>query len=127
MHPRAGCCCGDVVRGDAVMTMSVVPLTHAKAVSRANELSITLLGATGWLGTSPADLVRMQRERFRVEAVTAQRNAGALAELAVDLRAKFAVVADPACYAELKEALAGNGIEAAAGADAIVEAAQRPG
>jgi 1-deoxy-D-xylulose-5-phosphate reductoisomerase len=126
MHPRAGCCCGDVVGGDAVMTMSVVPLTHAKAVSRANELSITLLGATGSIGTSTADLVRMQRERFRVEAVTAQRNAGALAELAVDLRAKFAVVADPACYAELKEALVGTRIEAAAGADAIVEAAQRP-
>src|ERR1700722_7187228 len=108
------------------MTMSVVPFTHAKAAVRADELSLTLLGATGSIGTSPADLVRLQRHRFHVVAVTAQRNAGALAELAVDLRAKFAVVADPACYAELKEALAGTGIEAAAGADAIVEAAQRP-
>jgi len=108
------------------MTMSVVPFTHAKAAVRADELSLTLLGATGSIGTSTADLVRMQRDRFHVVAVTAQRNAGALAELAVDLRAKFAVVADPACYAELKEALAGTGIEAAAGADAIVEAAQRP-
>jgi len=108
------------------MTMSVVPFAHAKAASRAEELSLTLLGATGSIGTSTADLVRMQRDRFRVEAVTAQRNAGALAELAVDLQARLAVVADPACYAELKEALAGTGIEAAAGADAIVEAAQRP-
>jgi 1-deoxy-D-xylulose-5-phosphate reductoisomerase len=108
------------------MTMSVVPFAHAKPASRASELSITLLGATGSIGTSTADLVRMQRDRFSVEAITAQRNAGALAELAVDLRAKFAVVADPACYAELKEALVGTGIEAAAGADAIVEAAQRP-
>jgi 1-deoxy-D-xylulose-5-phosphate reductoisomerase len=112
------------------MTMSVVPFAkvpsaEAKAARRA-ELSITMLGATGSIGSSTADLVRMQRDRFRVEAVTAQRNATALAELAVDLRAKFAVVADPACYAELKEALVGTGIEAAAGADAIVEAAQRP-
>ena len=36
------------------------------------------------------------------------------------------MVGDPACYGELKEALAGSGIEAAAGDDAIVEAASRP-
>jgi 1-deoxy-D-xylulose-5-phosphate reductoisomerase len=106
--------------------MSVVPFTNGKAATRAGELSITLLGATGSVGTSTIDLVRMQRDRFRVEAVTAQRNAAALATLARDLGAKFAVVADPGCYGELKEALAGTGIEAAAGADAIIEAAQRP-
>jgi 1-deoxy-D-xylulose-5-phosphate reductoisomerase len=106
--------------------MSVVPFTNGKAATRADELSITLLGATGSVGTSTIDLVRMQRDRFRVEAVTAQRNAAALATLARDLGAKFAVVADPGCYGELKEALAGTGIEAAAGADAIIEAAQRP-
>src|SRR5580704_3648417 len=108
------------------MSMSVVPFAHAEAASRASELSITLLGATGSVGTSTIDLVRMQRDRFRVEAVTAQRNAVALARLALDLGAKFAVVAEPGCYGELKDALAGTGIEAAAGADAIVEAAQRP-
>jgi 1-deoxy-D-xylulose-5-phosphate reductoisomerase len=110
----------------AVTMMSVVPVAHAESASRPRELSVTLLGATGSVGTSTIDLVRTQRDRFRVEAVTAQRNATALAELAVDLSAKFAVVADPACYGELKEALAGTGIGAAAGADAVVEAAQRP-
>jgi len=106
--------------------MSVVPFARAEAAFRASEMSITLLGATGSVGTSTIDLVRAQRDRFRVEAVTAQRNAGALAKLARDLRAKFAVVADPDCYEELDDALAGSGIEAAAGEDAIVEAAQRP-
>src|SRR5258707_4723522 len=106
--------------------MSVVPFARAEAAFRAGEMSITLLGATGSVGTSTIDLVRAQRDRFRVEAVTAQRNAGALAQLARDLNAKFAVVSDPACYGELKSALAGSGIAAAAGADAIVEAAQRP-
>ncbi len=106
--------------------MSVVPFAQAETASRASEMSITLLGATGSIGTSTVDLVRSQRERFRIEAVTAQRNAGALARLARDLGARFSVVADPDCYAELKDALAGTGIEAAAGADAIVEAAQRP-
>ena len=108
------------------MSMSVVPFANAEAASRPNEMSITLLGATGSIGTSTIDLVRLQRDRFRVEAVTAQRNAGALARLARDLGAKFAVIAEPDCYGELEDALAGTGIEAAAGIEAIVEAAQRP-
>src|SRR5258707_15550287 len=106
--------------------MSVVPFARAEAAFRAGEMSITLLGATGSVGTSTIDLVRAQRDRFRVEAVTPQRNAGALAKLARDLRAKFPVVADPDCYGELEDALAGTGIEAAACEDSIVEAAQRP-
>jgi 1-deoxy-D-xylulose-5-phosphate reductoisomerase len=108
------------------MPMPVVPLAHAPSASRAGELTVTLLGATGSIGTSTIDLIRMHRERFRVEAVTAQRNAVALAKLARDLGARFAVIADPACYGELKEALGRSGIEAAAGTQAIVEAAQRP-
>ncbi len=107
--------------------MAVVPLAHhAQPKSRTRELSITLLGATGSIGTSTFDLVRQNRERFRVEAVTAQRNAAALAVLAREFSARVAVVSDPDCYGELKDALARTGIEAAAGADAIAEAASRP-
>src|SRR5690606_4109626 len=40
--------------------------------------------------------------------------------------ARFAAVADPACYKDLKDALGASGIEAAAGDEALVEAAQRP-
>jgi len=108
------------------MSMSVVPLARAEAASRASEMSITLLGATGSIGTSTIDLVRSQRDRFRVEAVTAQRNVGALARVARELGAKFAVVAEPDCYGELEDALSGTGIEMAAGTEAVVEAAQRP-
>jgi 1-deoxy-D-xylulose-5-phosphate reductoisomerase len=89
-------------------------------------MSVTLLGATGSIGASTVDLLQAQRDRFRVEAVTAQRKAGPLAQLAKDLGAKFAAVADPGCYRELADALAGTGIEAAAGPDALVEAARRP-
>jgi 1-deoxy-D-xylulose-5-phosphate reductoisomerase len=106
--------------------MSVVPFVRAEAACRPSEKTITLLGATGSIGASTIDLLCTQRDRFRVEAVTAQRNAEALAKVARTLSAKFAVVADPACYRELDDALAGTGIEAAAGADAIVEAAHRP-
>jgi 1-deoxy-D-xylulose-5-phosphate reductoisomerase len=90
------------------------------------QRSITLLGATGSIGTSTIDLLRRHPERFRVEAVTAGRNATALAKLARDLNARFAAVADPACYAELKDALAGSDITPAAGPEALIEAAQYP-
>jgi 1-deoxy-D-xylulose-5-phosphate reductoisomerase len=106
--------------------MSAVPFARPEGASRAREMSITLLGATGSIGASTIDLVQSQRDRFRVEAVTAQRKAGPLAKLARDLGAKFAVVADPDGYRELADALAGTGIEAAAGAEAAVEAARRP-
>jgi 1-deoxy-D-xylulose-5-phosphate reductoisomerase len=106
--------------------MTVVPFTQTKAAARADELSITLLGATGSIGSSTLDLVRKNRDRFRVEAVTAQRSAGALAQLARDLGARLAVIGDEGCYNELKGALANSGIEAAAGDAAIVDAARRP-
>src|ERR687895_309439 len=88
--------------------------------------SVTLLGATGSIGASTIDLLKRERERYRVEAVSAHRSAGALAALARELGARFAAVGDPAAYRELKDELAGSGIEAAAGADALVEAAERP-
>ena len=106
--------------------MTGVPLDRTQATPHNGVLSMTVLGATGSIGTSTLDLVRRNRDRFRVEAVTAQKNAAALAGLARDCGARLAVVGDTGCYGELKEALAGTGIEAAAGEDAIVEAASRP-
>jgi 1-deoxy-D-xylulose-5-phosphate reductoisomerase len=88
--------------------------------------SITLLGATGSIGSSTVDLLRREPGRYRVEAVTANRNAAALAQLARELDARFAAVGDPDAYAELKAELSGSGIEAAAGPEALVEAAQCP-
>jgi 1-deoxy-D-xylulose-5-phosphate reductoisomerase len=88
--------------------------------------SVTLLGATGSIGASTVDLLLHARERYRVEAVAASRNASALADLARKIGARFAAVADPSCYAELKEGLAGSGITAAAGEGAVIEAANWP-
>ena len=88
--------------------------------------SITILGATGSIGASTIDLVKHEPTRYRVEAMSANRNAGALAALARDVNARFAAIAEPACYRELKDALAGTGIETGAGETAVIEAAQRP-
>jgi 1-deoxy-D-xylulose-5-phosphate reductoisomerase len=104
--------------------MQTQPLARAELapVPRA----ISLLGATGSIGSSTIDLLRQDPARYRVEAVTAYRNAVALARLARELGARFAVVADVDAYGELKAELSGSGIEAGAGADAVVEAAERP-
>ncbi|MBI4366126.1 MAG: 1-deoxy-D-xylulose-5-phosphate reductoisomerase, partial [Deltaproteobacteria bacterium] len=100
----------------------------ARAKPQAAEAvrSITILGATGSVGASTIDLIKRNLARFRIEAISARRNAAALAKIAREVGARFAVVADPACYRELKDALAGSGVEAAAGEDALIEAAQRP-
>ena len=87
---------------------------------------MTLLGATGSIGASTIDLLKRERERFRVEAVSANKNAAALAALARELGARFAAIGDPAAYGELKGALSGTGIKAAAGESGLLEAAERP-
>jgi 1-deoxy-D-xylulose-5-phosphate reductoisomerase len=91
-----------------------------------DHLTISILGATGSIGSSTIDLIKRNPARYRVEAMTARRNAAALAQIARDVGARFAVVADPAAYGELKDALGSSGIEPAAGEAALTEAAQRP-
>ncbi|WP_244628053.1 1-deoxy-D-xylulose-5-phosphate reductoisomerase [Stappia taiwanensis] len=89
-------------------------------------MRLTVLGASGSIGRSTLDLVERYPERFEVQALTANTSAEALADAAVRVGARLAVVADPAAYGALKAALAGSGIEAAAGAEAVVAAAERP-
>ena len=87
--------------------------------------SISILGATGSIGASTLDLVRCQPDRWQVVALTANGNAAELARLAIEFRAEIAVVAEDAALPALREALAGTGIKAAGGAEALVEAATR--
>jgi 1-deoxy-D-xylulose-5-phosphate reductoisomerase len=87
---------------------------------------VTILGSTGSIGQNTVDLLLRNPRGFEVEALTAYRNPQRLAEQAYALRARFAAIADPAHYPALKEALAGTGIEAACGTDALTEAAVRP-
>ena len=85
---------------------------------------LSVLGATGSVGSSTVDLVRRNPERFDVVALTANRRGAELAELARELRPEIAVVADPDAYDSLKQGLSGTGIEAAAGPGALVDAAR---
>ena len=106
--------------------MTASPRPRVQNVAPTAERSVSILGATGSIGTSTIDLLRNHRARYRVEALTARCNAPALAKLAREFNARLAVVADDAAYRDLKDALAGSGIEAAAGEEALLEAAQRP-
>ncbi|MBN8501235.1 MAG: 1-deoxy-D-xylulose-5-phosphate reductoisomerase [Sphingomonadales bacterium] len=87
--------------------------------------TISILGATGSIGASTLDLVRRERDQWRIVALTANGNAADLARLAREFGAELAVVADEAALPQLRELLAGSGIEAAGGAAALVEAALR--
>ena len=64
--------------------------------------------------------------RFQVEAVAGGRDGAALARTAIELGAKFAAIADPSGYADLKAGLAGRGIEVGCGAEAMEAAARWP-
>ncbi|MFN3744959.1 MAG: 1-deoxy-D-xylulose-5-phosphate reductoisomerase [Hyphomicrobiaceae bacterium] len=87
---------------------------------------ISVLGATGSVGTNTLDLIARHGDAFDVDVLTAQTNVAALAELALKHRARLAVIGAEEGYAELKARLAGSGIEAAAGSAALIEAASRP-
>jgi 1-deoxy-D-xylulose-5-phosphate reductoisomerase len=106
--------------------MTVVDAVRTKAAPVGGVRNITILGATGSIGASTIDLIKREPERYRVESISARRNAAALARIAREIGARHAAVADPAAYRDLKDALSGSHIEAAAGEDALVEAAQRP-
>ena len=84
---------------------------------------ITILGATGSIGRSAADVVAADPEGFAVEAVTGGTDAARLAEVARRLRARRAVLASPERLEELRERLGRSGIAAAAGPVALHEAA----
>ncbi|WP_439925692.1 1-deoxy-D-xylulose-5-phosphate reductoisomerase [Nitrobacter sp. JJSN] len=105
--------------------MSAVPLKNDKPV-QAGVRTVTVLGATGSIGDSTMDLLRGAPGRYRVEALTANSNVAGLAKLAREFDARFVAIADAARFGELKDALAGSGIECGVGESAIIEAASRP-
>lgn len=96
------------------------------APSRDTPRGVTILGSTGSVGQSTVDLIARDPASYRVEALVAGNSVEALAEQARRLNARVAVVANPQRYRALKDALAGTSVEAAAGPEAVIEAASRP-
>ncbi len=100
------------------MTASLAP----KPLARPRKL--TILGATGSIGRSTEAVILGAPGAFETVAVAGGRDAVGLARVARSLNARFAAVADPGAYGTLKSELAGSGIRAGAGPEALKEAAR---
>lgn len=96
--------------------------THHSQASR----RVSILGSTGSIGCNTVKALLAAKEQFSVEVITAGANVSLLAQQAIQVKAKRAVIADEACYAQLKELLSGSGIEVAAGEKAVEEAGAIP-
>jgi 1-deoxy-D-xylulose-5-phosphate reductoisomerase len=86
--------------------------------------TLSIFGATGSVGQSTLDLVMRNADQFEVLALTANANVADLAEAAIKTNAKLAVVADETQYSALKAALSGTITKAAAGPQALIDAAR---
>lgn len=88
--------------------------------------SVSIFGATGSIGQNTIDLIARDPEAYDVVALTGARNIKQLAHDARRLKADIAVTAHEELLPDLRAALDGSGVEAAAGAKALDEAAGRP-
>ncbi|MCV6593527.1 MAG: 1-deoxy-D-xylulose-5-phosphate reductoisomerase [Silicimonas sp.] len=87
---------------------------------------VSIFGATGSIGQNTLSLLRRDPGAYQVVALTGDRNIEVLAAAAREFGAEVAVTADETRLGELRTALAGTKVEAAAGAAALIEAAARP-
>ena len=97
MNLRGDCWCGEAMNANKAMAAGEV---RAQIIA---ERSVTILGATGSIGASTIDLIKREPQRYRVEAVTANKSATALATLARELGARFAAVGDQSALALERE------------------------
>lgn len=84
---------------------------------------LSILGATGSIGTQTLDIVRLFPDRLRIRSLSAQRNATLLARQALEFRPECVVIGDETEAVVLKEALQGTGIRVLTGTDGLCEAA----
>jgi 1-deoxy-D-xylulose-5-phosphate reductoisomerase len=91
--------------------------------------AVTILGATGSIGTSALDVIARHPERYRVHALTAQNNVDGLADLALRFGPDVVVIGDVSLEGRLRDALRERGARArvAGGRDALVDVARAPG
>ena len=103
--------------------MMEIPIPKSESIQTSGVKSVSVLGATGSVGCNTLDLIARHPEKFQIVALTGNHNVELLAEQARVFQPALAVVAAEDHYSDLKEALSGSGVEAAAGRDALVHAA----
>lgn len=87
--------------------------------------TVSIFGVTGSIGQSTVKVLNQHKTLFAVDAITAGTNVQLLAELAIQLNAKYAVIADPKKFEALKSLLSGHDIELDCGDDGLIRAAER--
>lgn len=87
--------------------------------------TVSILGVTGTIGQNCLKVIEANPQKFQIEAITANKNAKALADAARQTNAKLAAIADEGQYNTLKEYTSDLDIEIAAGEEAITQAAAR--
>ena len=68
-------------------------------------IGITILGATGSIGINTLDVISRYRDKYKVIALTANRNVQLLLEQCLSWSPRYAVMADTDCAQQLQEAL----------------------
>ncbi len=92
-------------------------------------IGVCVLGSTGSIGVSTLDVLARHPDRFRVTALTANRDLDGMEQQCLQFKPELAVMADPSAAAELGQRLRGRlpAIRVAAGSDGLCEAAAMPG
>ena len=90
---------------------------------------ITILGATGSIGASTLDVISRHPDRYRVVALTANRDVDTLARQCAEFRPRYAVMADSDAAAMLRTRLRDTApdVEVLAGPQALAGVAALPG
>lgn len=91
-----------------------------------SKKKVTILGVTGSIGQSTMDVILSAPEMFDVQAISAHKNITGLAEAAIKLQVKQAIIADETQETALQDLLKSHDIEVLAGAKVIEEAARTP-
>ena len=86
--------------------------------------NIVILGSTGSIGTQTLDIVRANRDRFKVLALAAGKNAALMEEQAREFKPELAVLWDEGAAASLKASLADTPVKVLSGMSGIIEAAR---
>ena len=105
--------------------MESVP--HSDTFDTGEGRGIAILGSTGSIGTQALDVVRAQPGRFRVEVLTAGRNADLLIAQALEFKPNAVAIADASQGQKVRDALWEHDIKAYSGQDAIAQLVEMDG
>jgi 1-deoxy-D-xylulose-5-phosphate reductoisomerase len=85
--------------------------------------SVSLMGSSGSVGTQALDVIRAERQRFRVYALATHRSVDVLVAQAREFRPNVVVIGDPALAALLRDGVPA-GTEVLTGEEGLAEAAR---